>query len=66
MQIKKAPAICKIKLKVMGVSPSALYAMCCLGVRRKRDKCKNCEHFIPEQIHRGFQKAIEKGGKSIV
>lgn len=59
-----APLLCKVKNHICGASPSALMR-CDLGINEKRDKCKDCDHFIPGMVWRGFQEGLKKGNAEI-
>lgn len=59
-----APLLCKVKSRICGASPSAL-GRCDLGINGKCDKCKDCDHYIPGMIWRGFQEGLEKGNAEL-
>ena len=57
-----APIGCKIRVKLFGVSPSAIFGRCNLGCKSSCDKCKGCKHNVGEMIHESFILGLQRGG----
>jgi hypothetical protein len=57
----EAPRLCRIRRALFGVSPSAIFSRCTLGLRHGCRACKGCEHNVAELRLEGF----EEGAKMI-
>lgn len=57
-----APIWCKIRVKIFGKSPSAIFGRCGFGCTKGCKGCKGCKYNVREMIHDSFILGLKRGG----